>query len=173
MASYPILLLTGDITFDQATIASLSGAATRGSRILINADLAKREPAAMAQLRKAGTVEVLETGDPARVITNEKLKALSEELLPIRVAGDPVDYQINRNHSGWVVKIENNAGLAKFGNKPVQIDPMALAHVRLSCREPSSSIREWRTGLEYSANLDSIELTIPPGEIRFVEFQMQ
>jgi hypothetical protein len=173
MASYPILLLTGDITFDQATIASLSGAATRGSRILINADLAKREPAAMAQLRKAGTVEVLETGDPARVITNEKLKALSEELLPIRVAGDPVDHQINRNHSGWVVKIENNAGLAKFGNKPVQIDPMALAHVRLSCREPSSSIREWRTGLEYSANLDSIELTIPPGEIRFVEFQMQ
>jgi len=172
LPAYPVILLAGDITFDDGFLSELEKALRRGSRVL----MAPRHRDALGEgferVARQGAVEVLEpwtnpeTGRPAAV-ANDRLARLRDELLPVAVAGDPVQYAVNRLPDGWVVELVNNAGVAKKPDQPAVTDPAAVACVTLTPRAPWASATEWRSGKTYPA-ASPITLEIGPGATAFV-----
>jgi hypothetical protein len=175
LPTYPVILLAGDIDFGDAFLGELEKALRRGSRVLI----APRHQAALgtnyARLQRQGDVEVLAswtnpaTGRPAAV-SGERLEQLARDYLPIEVAGDTVEYQINKTAKGWVVELIHNRGVTKKPKLPAVVDKMAVARVSLNPRIPWSRARDWKTGVEITKR-ESLALTIGPGETQFVEFE--
>ena len=101
--------------------------------------------------RNTGSVEVLNhwtnpRTQRATAISNARLKGLIEELFPIKIAGDPVQYSANRIKDGWAVKIVNNQGVVKFPTKPVEFDDKAKATVVIELKSKSDIFYEWCTG---------------------------
>ncbi|HXP59860.1 MAG TPA: hypothetical protein VN829_05165, partial [Dongiaceae bacterium] len=137
LASYPMVLLAGEIEFDTAFLGELDQALRRGSRVLMSPR--HREVLGAAEFRRLagqGDVEVLEpwrnpvTGRPA-AISDDRLQKVAQQYLPIEVSGDPVQFQINRTPNGWVVELINNAGVIKKPGEPAVTEATAIARVRL------------------------------------------
>jgi hypothetical protein len=175
MSHYPVILLAGDIEFPTAFVRELATAARGGSRLLLHPrHVEAMGSAAFQSLQQAGAVEVLErtvnpeTGRPA-AISDERLRGIERDHLPIGVSGDPVQYQINRNTAGWVIELVNNDGVVKEGRKPAVVHPSVVARVSLQARFQVRQIREWLTEREFSGE-GPWEILIPPGETRFVQF---
>lgn len=178
MRRYPVILLAGEIEFSKFWVHELVTAAAGGSRILLHPrHVAALGPERLAQLQRAGAVEALEpwtnpdTQRPA-AISRDRLEQLARDMLPIDVTGDPVQYQINRNRAGWVVEVINNDGVVKEGRKPAVVHPQVIARVRLTPRFAWTEAREWETGRPLPKG-ETVELAIPPGESRFVEFTLR
>lgn len=173
LPAYPVILLAGDITFDDGFLSELEKALRRGSRVF----MAPRHRDALGdgfeRVARQGTVEVLEpwtnpeTGRSA-AIANDRLARLRDELLPVAVTGDPVQYAVNRLPGGWVVELVNNAGVAKKPDEPAVTDPAAIARVTLTPRVPWTSATEWRSGKTFPA-AEPITLELGPGATAFVE----
>ena len=176
LASYPVLLVAGDLSEDPEFVAELFKALRRGSRLWLLPRHAQALKNDFARLRGTGRVEILDawtnpaTGRAAAV-PNEKLLGLTKELMPIRVTGDSIQYQINRNHRGWVVELVNNRGVIKFGDRPATIDPAAQATVQLSTDESVQSIVRWNLDADIVLSKAlPLTVTIGPGETAFIEF---
>lgn len=172
---YPVILLAGEVDFSQFWVHELATALRGGSRLLLHPRQVERlGPDGLAKLKAAGTVEVLElwtnpdTKRPA-AISAERLRKLEEELLPVGVMGDPVQYQINRNAAGWVIELINNDGVVKEGRSAAVVYPSVVARVKLTPRFAWKQAREWETKQEFASGA-ALDLEIPPGESRFVEF---
>jgi hypothetical protein len=156
-------------------VRELETALAAGSRLLLQ-DRHVRALSAEAwqRLQRAGTAEVLpewvhpQTRRPA-AISEERLQRLVVETLPVAVEGDPIQYQINRNRRGWVVELIHNDGVIKTGRTAARVVPEVVAQVRLSPRFGRTAAREWRTGRTWEPS-DRIEIEVPPGESRYVEF---
>ena len=86
------------------------------------------------------------------------------------MAGDPVQYQVNRNRTGWVIELINNDGVVKEGRKPAVVHAQVIARVKLTPRFPWARAVEWETGTTLPRS-ESVDVEIPPGESRFVEFK--
>jgi hypothetical protein len=176
LPSYPVILMVGDIEFDNAFLGELEKALRRGSRVLMS----PRHRAALAaefdRIDRQGEVEVLEpwtnpsTARPAAV-SNERLARLCRELLPVTVEGDAVQYQVNRLPTGWAVEIVNNRGVSKKKDEPAVTDPSAVARVTLRPRIRCASIKEWRSGRDYSPTA-SVELEVGPGATAFLQLHV-
>ena len=175
MGRYPVILLAGDLEFGPGFVRELETALAAGSRLLLQ-DRHVRALSAEAwqRLQRAGTTEVLpewvhsQTRRPA-AISEERLQRLVAETLPVAVEGDPIQYQINRNRRGWVVELIHNDGVIKTGRTAARVVPEVVAQVRLSPRFGRTAAREWRTGRTWQPT-DRIEIEVPPGESRYVEF---
>jgi hypothetical protein len=134
LKTYPTLILMGDMEFDRSLVDRLVEAESAGSRLFLHPRHAKTLGKELDRLKEAGSVEVLETvvnpttGRPA-AIAPKRLAQLTEELLPVVVAGDPIQYQVNRNRRGWVVELVHNGGIAKKPDQPSVVDPKARARV--------------------------------------------
>jgi len=173
LASYPVLLVVGDVTFDAALLDSLERALQRGSRVLIgrrHADVMGKD---LARLKRMGEVEILETWtNPATgreaAIANDRLAALERALLPVVIEGDEIGYQVNRNRQGWVVELINNRGVVKHPTTRAEVDASAVAHVTVKLKIPIRSVREWVSGKTIPLK-STLEVVIPAGETRFVE----
>lgn len=178
LASYPVVLLAGDITFDDALIAKLEGALKLGCKVLISpAHQTAMGPRFFARLVKHPGVEVLEAWtNPATgrssAIANPRLQQLASEELPVTVSGDPIMYQVNRTTSGWVVELVNNAGVIKKGDQPQVIDPSAIARVILRPKISIASVREWRSNASYPFS-GEIRVEVGPGQSAFVELTVE
>jgi len=177
MGRYPVLLLAGDIEFGPGFVRELETALSLGSRLLLRDRHVKAlSPEAWSRLQRAGATEVLPesvhpgTGRPA-AIPEERLLRVAAETLPVAVEGDAIQYQINRNHRGWVVELINNDGVVKTGRTPAQVYPEAVARIRLSPRFGRTAVREWSTHRSWEPS-DPIEIEVPPGECRYVEFDV-
>ena len=174
LAGYPVLLLAGDIEFDEPTLRKFETAAGRGCRMLLSEAHRAALGDRFARLARFPTTEVLTrstnvaTGRPA-AIPDGRLRELAREFLPVSVAGDPVQYQINRTSRGWVVELVNNRGVAKKPHDPAVTDPAAKARVTLVPAFEVKSAREWKSGLALSGPPWSVE--IGPGNTAFVEFE--
>jgi hypothetical protein len=108
---------------------------------------------------------------------SEIIGRMADELVPVKVTGGEVKVMYNRNESGWVVtlmrvrgdKIDwpGQAGPSREDQTPVK--------VTLTPRFKYSEALEWLTGgkLGGSGAEDEVGLTIPPGEIRIVEFRVK
>jgi hypothetical protein len=175
MGRYPVILLAGEIEFGPGFVRELETALSAGSRLLLRDRHVKALlPDAWARLQRAGATEVLvESVDPvsgrSAAIPEERLQRIAAETLPVAVEGDPIQYQINRNRRGWVVELIHNGGVAKTGRTPAQVFPDRVAQVRLWSRFGAVAAREWGTGRSW-VNVDRIEVSVPPGETRYVEF---
>jgi hypothetical protein len=176
MGRYPVLLMAGDIEFGPGFVRELETALSLGSRLLLRDRHVKAlSPEAWGRLQRAGTTEVLPdwvhpgTGRPA-AIPEERLLRVAAETLPLAVEGDAIQYQINRNRRGWVVELINNDGVVKTGRTPVQVYPEAVARIRLTPRFNYTAAREWLTHRSWEPS-HPIEIEVPPGECRYVEFE--
>jgi hypothetical protein len=174
LQAYPVIVLLGDIDFNPSLICELHRALRQGSRLLLQ----PRHRAALGEdlgrLQASGTVEILEpwvnpsTKRPT-AISNARLAQLAADCLPVTIEGDAIQYQVNRTRHGWVIELINNAGVTKFPTKPAQVDPKAIATVRLRPRIPVLSAREWRANKNLAFDPDMM-VAIPPGASVFVEW---
>ncbi len=173
LANYPVLVLAGDIDFDERLVAGLTGALRQGRQVLI----AARHRVALGEkfgaLKRRGDVQVLEAWtNPATrrptAISNERLGRLAATLLPVEISGDSIQYQINRAPDGWVVELVNNRGVVKRPEQPAQIDPRQIARVRLKPAFRCYSAKEWRSGRNHE-NPRDLSVDVPPGATEFVE----
>ena len=177
MSRYPVILLAGEMEFSPRFLHELTVALEHGSRLLIHPRHVKSITTEDWQrLQKAGEVEILdpwvnpETQRTA-AISDIRLSQLVNAFLPIEVSGDPIQYQVNRNRSGWVVELVNNDGVVKTGRAPAQVFPEVVARVRLKPRVENRGATEWITDRHFPVS-DSLNLEIPPGETRFVQFDL-
>jgi hypothetical protein len=109
------------------------------------------------------------TGRPT-AISNDRLRNLVQEHLPIRITGDPIQYQINRTPDGWVVELINNRGVTKFPDQPAITDATAVARVRLQPKAASRRVREWRS-MRADDNAGRVDVELGPGAVEFIEFR--
>lgn len=175
LETYPVILLVGDINFDDAFVSALQQALERGCRVLLSEQHRNALGEAFERLSAKGPVEVLEPWvNPATnrsaAISNDRLASLSAELLPLSVKGDAVQFQINRLREGWVIELINNAGVAKQKDKPAVTDATAIAHVTLTPKQPFSTAREWRSGRTHEPAA-SVSIEIGPGSTEFVAWK--
>jgi hypothetical protein len=174
LAAYPVLLLAGDVEFDDGLVTALEGALRRGSKLLIAERHRDALGARLEKLRRAGDVEVLAgwrnpaTGR-ATAISNTRLEGLAREYLPVVMDSGVVEYQINRTRRGWVVELVNNTGVAKKPGQPAVTDEAAVARVRVRPVMKCLSATEWVSGRTQSGG-GEIEVNIGPGRTEFVEF---
>ena len=172
LAAYPVLLLVGDHAFDAQFVSTLFDVLRAGSRVLLHPRHVPALGNDFARLQGTGKVEVLEAwANPATkrsaAISSTRLAQLRDSLLPVRVEGDPVQYQVNRRPSGWIVEIVNNEGVIKTPTEPAIAEKDRDAHVTLVPRVPVSSVSLLRSR-ERLALTPAISLSIPAGETRFV-----
>ena len=177
MKHYPVILLAGDVEFSKFFVHELATAARSGSRILLH----PRHVEAMGvetfnQLKKAGSIKVIQAGENAdtkrpAAISPERLRQVEQDTMPIAVEGDPVQYQINRNRTGWVIELINNDGVIKEGRRPAVVHREVIARVKLKPRFAWSRATEWETSRALPKG-EAVALEIPPGESRFAEFTL-
>lgn len=175
MGRYPAVLLAGEMIFTPSVVHELRTALESGSRLLLHPrHIQALGEVRMQALRSAGSIEVIgswvnpATGRPA-AIPDERLRQLTDELQPVAVTGDPIQYQVNRNRAGWVVELVNNDGVIKSGRTPARVHPGVIARVQLKPKAAITAAREWITGRELPHE-GAIQVEVPPGETRFVEF---
>ena len=174
LPTYSVILLAGDIEFDDAFLGELEKSLRRGSLVLMAARHKAALGAQFDRVARHGNVEVLEswvnpeTKRPT-AISNARLTRLAHEMSPIEVGGDAIQYQINRTQAGWVVELVNNRGVIKVKDKPAVIDPNAVAYVTLKSVEKCATAKEWRTGRSHSTS-GEIVVELGPGQTEFVEF---
>lgn len=172
LSAYPVILLAGDHEFDAGFVCNLFEALRAGSLLLLKQGHAEQLGDDFKRLQGTGAVEVIEawtnpaTNRPA-AISNTRLAQLRDTLLPVRVEGDPVQYQINRTVSGWIVEIINNDGIIKKPAEPAVVQEDKTAHIVITPQVSVSKATLLRGGdkLEISP---TISLSIAPGESRFV-----
>ena len=173
LQDYAAILLVGDIDFSSEFVDRLSEAMRTGSRLLIHRRHAESLGTRLERLKHAGQVDVLTpwthpaTGREA-AISNEHLARLADDLLPVAMAGDPIQYQINRNRQSWVIELVNNGGITKRPDQPARVDPSAVAHVSLHPQVAIQAASEWRTDRKLPLDLP-LKIDVPPGQTRFVE----
>ena len=107
------------------------------------------------------------TGRPA-AISEARLRQLAREVLPVEVAGDAIQYQINRTSRGWVIELVNNAGVAKKPDQPAATDASAIARVVLRPGIRFNTAREWKSNRFFSRK-DPLHFEVGPGQSAFVE----
>jgi hypothetical protein len=173
LANYPVILLAGDIQFEDGFVEALAGALRQGRQVLMAPRHRNALGERFARLERSGDIQVLEawvnpeTKRPT-AISNDRLKILAGELLPVEITGDPIQYQINRTLRGWVIELVNNRGVIKKPDQPAQVDRKAIAKVRLKPNVECHSAREWSSLRTYE-NPQSLSVDIPPGSTEFIE----
>jgi hypothetical protein len=174
LSAYPVILLAGDIEFEPAFLDGLTHALQHGCQVLISVGHQKALGPEFGVLRRKGKIEVLEpwinpeTGRSA-AISDQALRRLTRQFLPIEVSGDPIQYQVNRTESGWVIELVNNSGVIKKPDRPAVIDPQSVGKVQLRPSTPCVSAVAWRSGRKFE-NPKWIEVTLGHGSSEFVEF---
>jgi hypothetical protein len=169
-----VILLAGDIEFDNAFLGELEKALRRGSRVLMSPQHREALGEEFRRVARQGEVEVLESWtnpqtSRSAAISDSRLRRLAREALPVEVSGDPIQYQVNRTTNGWVIELINNGGVAKQPDQPAITDPSAVARVVLHPGIPCASAREWRSNRSYPKP-EQLRLEVGPGQSAFVEF---
>lgn len=177
LPTYPVILLAGDIEFDEALISRLQEAIGRGSQVLMAARHREALGAPFRALARNGKVEVLEpwtnpaTGRSA-AISSDRLCQIVRDTLPVEVTGDPIQYQVNRVADGWVVEVVNNDGVVKKPDQPAIIDARGAKHVVVKPKFPYTKASEWRSQIVYRDG-QTVEVVVQPGYTRFVHFRIR
>jgi hypothetical protein len=170
-----VILLVGDHAFDAQFVCDLFEAVRDGSRLLVHERHVEALGKDWARLQGTGEVEVLrswihpDTKRPT-AISNQRLTQLRDTLLPVQIQGDPVQFQINRTQTSWVIEIINNEGIIKTPTEPMKKDATKAAQVTLKPRVPVSRVTVWGTNDSQPA-ASPLHVAIPPGETRFVELE--
>ena len=177
LSAYPVILLAGDIEFDTPFVEAVVGALENGSTVMISQRHKELLGARLDAPTQKGKVEVLEPWTNPRTgrstaISDQALRKIVQKFLPIEVSGDPVEYQINRVETGWVIELINNSGVSKRPDQPAITDPKSIARVSLKLSHPWVSAMQWRSGRSSKPHQE-LEIEVAPGSTEFVEFVEQ
>src|ERR1051325_10936169 len=159
--------------FDHAFLAEMEKSLRGGSRVLMSPRHRQDLGSEFGRVASQGAVEVLEawtntiTGRPT-AISNARLEQLAKEYLPIEVTGDPIQYQMNRTQSGWILELINDQGVIKKRDEPAIIDSTAVARVSLKFKMRCKSATELRANRVHD-NPSVLDLELKPGSVEFVE----
>ena len=173
LTGYPVLLLAGDIDFDAALIDKMEKLLKKGTRILLSENHKMGLGTHFSPFEKYRGLEILKpwinpmTNRPA-AISATRLKQLADEILPVEISGDPVQSQVNRTATGWVIELVNNQGVIKKPDQPAQVNPAAVAKTVLRPKIKCLSAKEWRSGKEFKIP-GEILIEVGPGQTAFVE----
>ena len=100
------------------------------------------------------------------------LDDLQGRAIPVTIQGD-VFWGMSRTAKGWFLWLFNNKGVAKYVEEPAEFDLSKTAKVRVGLRALSKAdVRDADTGERLSASEDVVELTVPPGGMRFVSMNV-
>ena len=174
LAKYPVILLAGDIQFDDGFVDTLAGALRQGRQVLMAARHRDALGERFGRLQRLGDIKVLDawtnpaTKRPA-AISNEHLRRLAATLLPVEISGDAIEYEVNRTSTGWVIELINNRGVIKKPDQPAQSHPTEIAQVQLKPAVRSYYAKEWRSQRN-EENPRALNVDVPPGSTEFVEF---
>ncbi len=177
LLTYPVILLTGDLEFTPGFRAELQQAVHRGSRILMTSQHLETLGPDFKHLQPPGQIEVLSswtnpvTGRTT-AISNQRLRQLERQYVPFELSGDPIQYQVNRTSTGWVVELINNRGVLKKPNEPAVIDPAAIARVQIRARVACRAASAWRSSRSH-ADPSRVFLELGPGAVEYVEFTLE
>jgi hypothetical protein len=186
LASYPVLLLAGEVTQEALLAERLRKYVRQGGTLLLSKADAKRTAIARALKLKLDSLSAVEPGyTRARlgrgvvVVYREDgpggagnlaqlLAQVCNELVPFRISGQ-LESLYNRTANGWIVTLVNNEGIAKTYNEPPRIDG-APQMVTVRYTGPGRIRAAWLCSPEGDEPLDpsEIHLAIPPGEVRVV-----
>ena len=180
LAGYPVLILSGDIHFDDTLAKKLLQYVDNGGILLLNSAYRSHvipdgeQP--NAQVGEA--VEKISRGQGAIIVYGkdfevESLKTVLPELLkqfvPFEVDGK-VQYLLNWKPNGWILTLINNEGITKtFHEKPV-IDPAKKQEVNVRYFGKNKVKCKLLLPEKPTELGDHFRLTLEPGEIRIVEF---
>jgi hypothetical protein len=173
LAKYPVILLVGDIQFDEGFVDALAKALRQGRQELISVRHRDALGERFSRLQRSGDIQVLEawtnpvTKRPT-AISNEHLRRLAAKLLPVEITGDSIQYQINRTSLGWVIELVNNRGVSKKPDQPAQVDAKEIARVQLRTAVDCYYAKEWKSQLIHE-NTHTLNVDVPPGSTEFVE----
>ena len=175
LSSYRVLLLVGDIEFNSVFLHTLSRVLRQGTQVLMSAPQHQALASIHPKLARHRRIEVLQpashpTTGRSTAISDPRLQRLSQQLLPMTLSGDPVQFAVNRTASSWVIELIQNAGVAKTPNQPASIDPSAIAHVTVLPRVRYTSALEWRSGRTFKPS-QPLNLQIGPGQTAFLELR--
>jgi hypothetical protein len=174
LSSYQVLLLAGDIDFDEACVSKLEFALKQGRKVLFGPAHKLALGGRFTRLAKYAGAETLQAWiNPASgrfgAISDSRLRELADQVSPVQVTGGPVQYAINRTGKGWVVEVVNNNGVAKKPDQPATTDPSAVAQVVLHPRIKANTAREWGSGRTWPKPRE-VRLEVGPGQNTYVEF---
>jgi hypothetical protein len=187
LASYPVLLLAGEVTQEAVLAERLRKYVRQGGTLVLSEADAKRTAFAQAmelrsvrlsstaepgyarmRLGRGAVVVYLEDGPVGAGALAKLLARVRDELVPLQISGG-LQSLYNRTADGWIVTLVNNEGITKTFNEPPRIDgapQMATlcytgpGRVRAACLCTSNG----------DERLDpaDIRIAIPPGEVRVV-----
>jgi len=189
-ATYPVLLLAGEVTQEELLAARLRKYVRQGGTLLLSEMDAKRAAIARSLKLKADTLTAdgpgyarVRLGRGAVVVYREDgpvgggvlaklLAQVRDELVPLQVSGQ-FESLYNRTADGWIVTLVNNEGITKSYNEPPRIDGVP----------ETAAIRYTGPGRVRSACLctpdgdelldpSDIHLAIPPGDVRVVRLTL-
>ena len=189
LASYPVLLLAGEIT-REALLAERLGKYVRqgGTLVLSEADATRTNLEAGLELKSLlpglagsgyarllqgrGAVIIYREGGADGGALGKVLVQLRDELVPLRISG-ALESLYNRTADGWMITLVNNEGITKTFNEPPRTNAVPqMAAVR--CPGPGSVRAACLCTPEGDEPLDpaDIHLSIPPGELRVVRLTL-
>lgn len=186
LATYPVLLLAGEVTQEALLAERLRKYVRQGGTLLLSEADAKHTAMIRALKLKPdmlsavgpdcvrvglgrGAVMVYREDGPVGAGALAKLLArLREELVPLQIS-DRFESLYNRTKDGWIVTLVNNEGITKTYNEPPRVDGAPqMAAVRYT--GPGRVRAAWLCTPDGDQPLDptDIHLAIPPGEVRVV-----
>jgi hypothetical protein len=190
LASYPVLLLTGEITEEAPLAERLRKYVRQGGTLLLSEGDAKRTTMARAlKLKPAmlsatgsgyarvrlgrGAVAVYrEDGSVGGGVLAKLLTQVRDELVPLQISGR-LESLYNRTEDGWIVTLANNEGITKTYNEPPRIDGAPqLAVIRYTGPGRVHTACLCTPDGDELLDPSDIRLTIPPGEVRVVRLNI-
>jgi len=187
MAAYPVILLAGgDIDFKPSLADQLLVAlqAPEAPRLLLQQYHVDSLEALgkFAVLNATGRVEVLELWvnpgtKKGTAISNQRLAALSAELMPFNVSANAsVQYQVNQAGEDWLIEVMNNDGVTKAMNAVEVIDYTKTSLVTVTAKFAYQKVLLWGDSDDKQisgsgTNGTSTQIVLPPGGIAHLRFQ--
>ena len=112
-------------------------------------------------------------GNPSRMhnLFTTIMTMITDELVPVKVHGNKIKIMFNRNKNGWVVTLMNHKGLTST-NPSRKLEKREYNTVVLKPKFEYSEATEWLTEQKLLGN-KKINLTIPSGKIRIIEFKIK
>ncbi len=185
LASYPVLVLAGELT-DAAALAPRLRAYVKkgGTLILSKADATRpqlahalntyavNEPPEYTRYRLGRGVVVVyaESGTGEARPLFKILANVRNELVPFRISGK-IESLFNRTADGWIVTLVNNEGITKAFKDKSQIDVNTTQMVTVIYTGRGRVRSATLLGLETDETLNpsDICITLPPGEVRVLQ----
>ena len=187
LQSYPILIPTGDLNFNDTEIARLINYVKKGGVLVLNTAYLNQFPSDFIGIRNIfELITIKEIGDGNLIIYGpdfwldwvfiDILNKLSEIFLPFKIEGGKVEFLINRTPNSWIITIINNEGVLKTPYNPPKIDKSKEKTISITFTG-DGKITEIKDLLDDSyitkESKKEINIDIEAGDIEIIEFILE